>query len=490
MWVHKQPLRALYILLLFHFLGTKLSAQPIITVVQQKLCGAVQCATISYNDSTQTDWRAFDKLRDFLEDAFPNVHRKLKREIIGGHSLLFEWAGTDSTRLPVMLYAHQDVVPIETHEDDGWSHPAFGGEIADGYIWGRGTLDTKGLIIAMMEAAEQLLTAGFTPRSTIYFAFGHDEEVGGNYGAANIAKFLQARNVRLGMLLDEGLGVIQAAFSPTDPPVALIGMAEKGQANIELKVRAEGGHSSAPPFETAIGTLSTAIGKLQVNPMSPRLTPLVIASLKSAAHLMDGKTRFAMRNVGLLKGQIIKALAKDPLTDILIRTKMTPTIINGGLKSNVLPKEVNAILNVRLLQGDSIESVLAHIHEVVGDTRVEVKVLPDANDPSPVTSSKTPEFAMLSSTIGDIYTGAVICPALMPAGTDSKNFTPICTNIFRFSPFSLPREESGRVHNHDERISLQSCNDLLAFYTLLFQNLSLDWKNGRPDKNNHDKGDQ
>ncbi|MFN8394269.1 MAG: M20/M25/M40 family metallo-hydrolase [Bacteroidia bacterium] len=455
--------------------------------LHQKLSRALQFPTISYSDSSLTDWSAYRGFVQFLKDGFPNVHREMELEILGGHALLFKWQGRNAESQPVMFYAHQDVVPVESEDGEGWKFPPFSGEIAEGFVWGRGALDTKSLIICMMEAADRLIAVGFQPSSTIYIALGHDEEVGGNWGAARIARALRERDIRLDWVLDEGLGVIDGAFKDSDPPIALVAMAEKGHANIELRVKGGGGHSAAPPFETVIGTLALALDRLAKNPMEERMLPLVMESLRNAAPLMDKKTQFALKNARLLRKQILAALAKDPLTDAIIRTKISPTIIQGGLKSNVLPKEASVILNVRILPGDSIGSVVEHIRQTIHDDRVEITVMDDPTEPSPVTSHQSQEFAALSETIRDIYPTVIVSPTLMPAGTDSKHFIPLSDNLFRFSPFRIHKDEGSRIHNTNERISLAAVDDMLAFYMLLFQTLPL---HGRTSEKNHGAGDR
>jgi carboxypeptidase PM20D1 len=439
------------------------------TSLAEKLAAAIRFPTISYTDSNKTDWSAFAQMQQMLRRNFPRVHAALDCKVIGGHSLLYTWQGSDTTRLPVMYYAHQDVVPVETEDGTGWTHPPFSGAIDSGYIWGRGALDIKSLIICQMEAAERLLAAGFQPEGTIYFGYGHDEEVGGNGGAAQIAAYFDAQHVHLGWVMDEGLSLILGAFQETDPPIALVGLAEKGHANIELRVLGEGGHSAAPPLETVIGTLAIALDRLQKNQMEEQLLPLVLVSLQNAAPLMDKKTQLALNHVGIFKRVILKALGKDPRTDAIIRTKMSPTTIQGGVKTNVLPKEAKVNLNVRTMPGDSIAHVMAHIREVIDDPRVLIDLLPDATEASPITDHQSPEFALIRSAILGVYPTAIVSPALMPAGTDSKHFIHLSDNLFRFSPYCIHKNEAGRIHNTDERIAVTAIDDVLAFYMYMFQ---------------------
>jgi carboxypeptidase PM20D1 len=269
--------------------------------------------------------------------------------------------------------------------------------------------------------------------------------------------------------MDEGLSLILGAFHETDPPIALVGLAEKGHANIQLKVLGDGGHSAAPPLETVIGTLAIALDRLQKNQMEEHLLPLVMVSLQNAAPLMDKKTQFALNHVGLLKPIILKQLGKDARTDAIIRTKMSPTIITGGVKSNVLPKEATVNLNVRTMPGDSIAHVMEHIRTVIDDPRVLISLLPDPTEASPVTKHESPEFGLVRSAILGVYPTAIVSPALMPAGTDSKHFIRLSDNLFRFSPYCIHKDEAGRIHNTDERISLKAIDDVLAFYMFMLQ---------------------
>ncbi len=469
MWrARRLPTRFLLVFLI-SILTAAIGAAQASLSLEDKVAAIIQFPTVSHADTSLTDWKAFDDLQSNLRADFPLVHTHMELHVLGGHSLLYKWAGADPSQLPVMFYAHQDVVPVETEDGSGWTHPPFSGAIADGYIWGRGALDTKSLIVCQLEAAERLLAAGYQPEGTIYFAYGHDEEVGGNQGAAHIAEFLNARGIKMAWVLDEGLSLILGAFSETDPPIALVGLAEKGHANIELKVLGDGGHSAAPPMETVIGTLAIALDRLQKHQMEEHLLPLVIESLVNAAPLMDKKTQLAMSNVGFFKRIILKALAKDPRTDAIIRTKMSPTIITGGVKNNVLPKEVRANLNVRTMPGDSISDVIAHINSIIDDPRVIVTLLPDATEASPITSHQSLQFEGIKSAVIDIYPSAIVSPALMPAGTDSKHFLELSKNLYRFSPFCIHKDEASRIHNTDERIGVEACRDMLAFYMLLYQ---------------------
>lgn len=442
----------------------------------EKLAGALRFPTIAHIDTLETDWDSFFAFQKYLAHQFPRLHSTLELETIGGHSLLFKWKGKYAETLPIMFNHHQDVVPADTSMAGAWTYPPFEGKIADGYIWGRGALDTKGPMLAIMEAIEQLIESGFQPPCDIYLALGQDEEVGGMNGARKIAKTLEARNIKMALIFDEGPSVVEAIFEENNPPVALVGLAEKGAVNIQLTAKGLGGHSSIPPFETAIGKMAAAISKVEQNPMPARLLPITLESFRSVAPLLDGKTQFALKNANLLRGQILKALAKEPITDALIRTKISPTVIEGGYKENVLPREVRANLNVRLLQGDSISSVLAYLKEIINDPDIEFQVVPGFVEASPITSSQTAQFAHFKASMLEVYPDAIVSPTLMPAGTDSKNYTRLSENIFRCSPFKIGKEEAERIHNNDERIAISSLENLVHFYRNFIESLPSEWK--------------
>lgn len=461
-------------LLFFLLLNTGTYAQQALSL-EEKVAGALRFQTISYNDTAKTDWRNFDGFQAYLKIQFPRLHALVLPERIGGHSLLYRWEGKHPSLLPIMFNLHQDVVPVANTHGTAWTYPPFDGTIADGYVWGRGALDTKGPLVALMAAIEQLISEGFQPPCDVYIALGQDEEIGGLQGAFNIAKVLSERKIRLAFVLDEGPSVVEDVFDANDPPVALIGLAEKGFANIELTANGVGGHSSIPSFETAIGTMAAALQKIKKHPMPQHLLPLTLEGLEGVAPIMDKKTQFAIKNNRLLKGQILKAMAKEPITDAVTRTKISPTMINGGIKANILPREVTAILNVRLLQGDSLADVLAHLKKVINDKRVDIKAWPSYTEASPITSSKTTQFALLKSSILEVHPSALISPTLMPAGTDSKNFTGLSENLFRFSPFKIPKAEAERIHNNDERIPIAACQEMQQFYKVLIQKLPEKW---------------
>jgi len=389
---------------------------------------------------------------------------------MGGHSLLFSWKGKDERLKPVLLMAHMDVVPVDAATESSWHHPPFSGQVADGYIWGRGTMDDKGSVIAILEAAENLLTSGFEPQRTIYLAFGHDEEVGGNNGAANIAAALRSRGVELEFVLDEGLNILSGIISGLSSPVALIGIAEKGYLTLRLTIETPGGHSSMPPADTAIGVMSRALHKLSASPFSSRLDGPTRRMLEFIGPEMAWSKRLVLANLWLFDPLVRRQLAASPLTNATIRTTVAPTIINAGVQENVLPTRAAAVLNVRILPGETIAGAIEHVRKTIDDPKIQLTSLPVSMEPSSVSDIESPSFTLLHRTIRQISPEAIVAPSLLVAATDSRHYSALTKNIYRFLPITLRPEDTKRYHGIDERISIQDYERCVRFYAQLIRN--------------------
>ena len=228
-----------------------------------RLSEAIQFKTISFESGTESNTDPFRDFHAFLAKSFPRVHAQLTREVVNDHSLLYTWKGKDDRLKPILLMAHMDVVPVDPDSEKLWTHAPFSGQVADGYVWGRGTMDDKVSVLGILEAVEKLLADGFQPQCTVYLAFGHDEEIGGQQGAAKIAALLSQRDVQPEFVLDEGSAITDGIIPGVAAPVAMIGIGEKGDLSLQLTVTSPGGHSSLPPSESAIGILSRAIDKVE-----------------------------------------------------------------------------------------------------------------------------------------------------------------------------------------------------------------------------------
>lgn len=428
----------------------------------EHLSQAVRFRTVSYVDRTKCDRAEFLKLHGMLEQAYPLVHKYLVREKVNELSLLYKWPGS-ALHLPILLTCHADVVPVEEGTESKWTHDPFAGDIADGHVWGRGTLDIKSQMIAIMEAVETLLSFGFQPSRDIYIAFGHDEEIGGQEGAAKISELLASRGVRLEWVLDEGGAVTEGAMKGVEPPIAFIGTCEKGYADIRITVKSAGGHSSTPPKFTALGALAEAITRVQENPMPPRLTPAVSQMLSTVGPYMPSPMRLVSCNPGLFRQLLFRDFSRNPSTNALVRTTFAPTMARASDAPNVLPQSAWAVVNSRILPGDSVQSVLDHLTRVLRGTGAEVELI-RGTEPTRISDNAAAGYKAIQSCITRVFPGSVVTPYLVCGGTDARKYEPVAENIYRFSPYQIKYEDLGLMHGTNERISLENLDRAVRFY--------------------------
>jgi carboxypeptidase PM20D1 len=438
----------------------------------ERLAAAVQLPTVSGEDPAGIDPRPFLALHRQLEEDFPATHAALRREVIGGLSLLFTWPGSDPALQPILLMGHTDVVPVEPGTEEQWTHRPFSGAIAQGYVWGRGTTDDKPTVLGTLEAVEMLLNEGFQPRRTVLLAFGHDEEVGGSEGARAIATLLRERGVRLAMVLDEG-GVIGDGLLPgLRPPTALVGVAEKGYASVELIARASGGHSSMPPPSTAIGTLAAAITRLEERQMPARLDGASRDLFLNIGPELPLAQRAAFANLWLTRPLVLRQLAGTPSSNAMVRTTSAATLVQGGTRDNVLPGRASAVVNFRILPGDSVEGVLNHVRAVVGGDGVTVRLAGEAWNPSPVSPHDGPEFAAIERTIRGLVPNALVTPYLVLGATDARHYAGLTDNVFRFLPIRMDPAALERIHGTNERIAVEDYALAIRFYRRLIREMA------------------
>ncbi|MDA2916571.1 M20 family peptidase [Nitrospinae bacterium AH_259_B05_G02_I21] len=441
------------------------------------LARAIRFRTISYRNPAKFDPNEFLGLRSHLEQAFPKVHSTLKREVVGDFSLLYTWEGIDPNLKPLLLMGHMDVVPIESGTGDKWTYSPFAGRIADGFIWGRGTMDDKVSVLGILETVELLLAEGFQPRRTVYLAFGHDEEVGGFRGAAKIAALLHDREVELEFTLDEGFAITERILPMIAAPVAMVGIAEKGYLTLQLTVETEKtiggcGHSSMPQPHTTIGTLSIAIQKLEANPLPARITEPVRQLFEYVGPEMDLVGRIVFANLWLLEPVVKSILARKPSTNALIRTTTAVTMIKGGNKENALPCKAEAVVNFRALPGESNDSVIDHVRMTINNPQIRIRPLNPAAEPSPISNTSSPSFRYLHRTIRQIFPDVVVAPSLTIGGTDSKHYASLSNEVYRFLPLWLKQkeEDTSRFHGTNERIAIEHYADIVRFYVQLIRN--------------------
>lgn len=440
--------------------------------IARRFARALTFPTISNDDRTDIDVEAFLGLHAYLEQTYPELHATLLRETVNDLSLLYTWEGTEPDLDPVVLMGHLDVVPVIPGTEGDWAHDPYGGEIVDGEIWGRGALDDKSSVMAIVEAVEQLIGEGHRPRRTIYLAFGHDEEVGGPDGAGAIADLLEQRGAEpYAFVLDEGGAIADGLLPGMDGKVAIIGIAEKGFVNLELRVEGEGGHSSTPPEHTNIGILAAAISRLEDNPFPARLDGAAESMFDYLGPEMPFTSRLVFANMWLTRPVVTRLLVSDPTSASMVRTTTAVTIIDGGVKSNVLPINATAVVNHRILPGETRETVAARVRAVIDDDRVQVREVTSNADPSPVSDPETAAFALLGRTLRQVAPEEIlVAPYLVMGGTDAKYYSGRSPNVYRFLPVMVGQDGLRLAHGTNERLSVDSLGLAVRYMIQLIRN--------------------
>lgn len=438
----------------------------------EHLAAALRIPTVSFEDPGEWKAEPFLALHQYLETTFPKTHHVLKRETVSGYSLLYTWQGKSANLKPILLLSHMDVVPAADETLKEWTHPPFEGQIDGGYIWGRGAVDDKAGVLSILQATEMLIDQGFQPDRTMYFAFGHDEELSGLHGAVTIASLLASRGVQPEFVLDEG-GLIANGFFPgVIRPIALVGVAEKGYLSLKLSVPGTNGHSSMPPEHTSIGILSKAIEEIENHPMPSRIAGATRSMFEYLGPEMPSAARIALANLWLLQPLVKMGMQMEPGSAAMVRTTTAVTVIRGGVKDNVLPGEATAVVNFRILPGDSVQSVVEHTRSVIHNPAVKVETLGSTSEPSFESDADGPEFSTVRKTIAQVFPEALIAPYLVVGATDSRHYAKLTHNIFRFAPLTAKEEDMERIHGINERISVKDFANCVRFYRQLILNSS------------------
>ena len=454
-------------------LATKVAFVPVAldeSAMAQRLSAAIAFATISATpESPSLD--AFHALQARLAADFPRVHAQLAHESINDASLLFRWNGRGECA-PLLLAAHQDVVPVEPGTESGWTHPPFAGVIADGYVWGRGAIDDKASLLAILEAVEHLLGEGFVPECPVYLAFGHDEEIGGTHGAKAMAELLHTRGVTPAFVLDEGGALTQGSFAGLDVPLATVGVAEKGYLSVRLSARGEGGHSSMPPRTSAIGRVATAVSALERNRPPAAISDVQRELLRRTAPHLPFAQRLALANLWISAPVVESLLSASPVTDATLRTTTAPTMFHAGIKDNVLAQQAEAVVNFRIRPGDSIDGVLAHVRRVIDDAQVEVSRYDDfGTEPTAPAPWDNAAFNSIDTALrrASPEEQIVVAPYVTNGATDARHYTVLTPNLYRFAAFKLQADELATFHGTDERIAVAEHARAARFYIALLR---------------------
>jgi carboxypeptidase PM20D1 len=433
--------------------------------VVKVLSKLIRCRTVSRPDAKLMDWKEFDKLHQILKDDFPLVYQNLTCEVIGNGNLLYFWKGQNSDDEPIFLTAHQDVVPEGNTEE--WEHGPFDGDVADGFVWGRGTFDVKIQIAGILAAVENLLKSGFVPKRSLYIGFGTNEEVAGD-GAVKLAEELARRGIHFHMLLDEGGAVMDQLMKQIRSHVAVVGVAEKGHVNYRLSVRKKGGHSSSPANPTSLGILGRAMYRVERAQMPCHLA----VPMKWFFDAVGGNTRGAFSvlfsNIWISRPLVFLIFRLNPKFAAFIRTTHAVTMCRGSEAANVISDESSAVVNVRIMNPDDFESVSRWLKKVIRDRRVKIELMKGELQSS-VSPIHCEQFENLRMVINSIFDDTIAVPYFMAGGSDARFYSKICDHIYRFSPAFLDFDELGRMHNSNERLSVENCGRALDFYMTLIR---------------------
>jgi carboxypeptidase PM20D1 len=430
----------------------------------QNLAAAIRIRTISHQDPHENEPAEWDRLHAWLQSTYPAAHAAMTRELVAGHTLVYTWAGKDPSLAPILLMAHQDVVPVTAGTEGDWTHPPFDGVVDATAVWGRGAVDDKGALVAIFEALESLANSGFLPQRTIYIVSGHDEEAGGS-GAKAAAALLQQRGVRPEYVLDEGMLIVED-FPLLGRPVALIGVGEKGYATLKITAPAEGGHSSAPPAETGVEVLARAVLAITGKPFQMKFEGPAADMVRALAPDASLLVRVAVANEWLFRPLLVRQIASTPAGAASLHTTIAPTMLRGSPKENVLPQDATAWINYRIAPGTTAADVMQRARTATRTMKVELAWEGTAYDPPRVSSIDSRAYRVLSAlAAGD--TNLPVAPGLVTATTDSRYMTTLTDNIYRFAPIAASLDELKMIHGTNERMTLDDLRRTVDFYARL-----------------------
>ncbi|MFD1630509.1 M20/M25/M40 family metallo-hydrolase [Pseudopedobacter beijingensis] len=469
------------------------SAQPIVESVSDsalyRFSQGIKIPTVSVGELGVFNFEPFEQLVTYLKSAYPEVHRNTQQYTVNnGFGHVYIWKGKNSSLKPILFLSHIDVVtpgdaPVKNETSDNifqpqdkplpspteiakeWEYGPFSGAVAGGRIYGRGTMDMKGMLFSLMESMTALMKSGFVPERDIYLALGCDEEVGGLRGAKKIAEDFKSKGLTFDAVFDEGGVVMQkGALDGVNTDVALIGLAEKGFLSAKIKVNGLGGHSSIPPLQSAIGKAAVIMQRLETEQMKPTLTPLIKDFFQNVGGEMPFTSRMAIANTWLLEPILLKQLTKTNTTNALIRTTTALTMMKGSDGTNVLSPQVEFVVNFRILPGNTIEEVKKHIAKACEGFDTEVEEIDNTRKASKVSPTNARGYKIIAKTIKSIYPDALITPYLTLGGTDSYKYEIVSDNVYRFIPFAINNYEQQSIHSTNEYISIENYGRMIKYF--------------------------
>jgi carboxypeptidase PM20D1 len=445
----------------------KLAVPPAFNLAEaaKHLGAAIRFQTVSHQEASENKLEEWQKLNSWMQATYPAAHAEMAREVIADRTLIYHWQGSDAAAKPIILMAHQDVVPVTEGTEKDWLHQPFGGEIVDNAVWGRGAIDDKGSLISLFEALEALAKSGFKPKRSIWIVSGHDEEVGG-YGATASNRLLASRNIRSLFTIDEGSVIIEDA-PIIDAPAILIGVAEKGYGTLKVTAKAPGGHSSMPPKEIGTVTIAKAVIAINDRQFPSEFQAPVTTMMETFAGQKGGLQKVAFANRWLFGGLIKQRAASRPAAAAMLHTTVAPTMLQGSPKENVLPQSANAVINYRIAPWNSANDVLESAKVAVGKLPVTFEWTRPPREPSPISSSMSQGWKLVRAAAQAEAPGAIVAPYLVVAGTDGGKMSKVSEDVYRFAPIRLKSKDAAMIHGTNEHMTLPNLERVIRFYARL-----------------------
>ncbi len=429
-------------------------------ILAQHLSAVVQCATVSNADINTFHWAEFEKLHKLLETFYPHIYANMTLEQVGQAGLQFSYKPAQTTKAPLLLMAHQDVV--EVGDRSQWNFEPFGGDIVDGIVRGRGTTDCKHILISELEAVDSLFAEGWRPDYDLYLSFGYAEEVylANDVDAAEkLVRNLDAKGVQLGLVIDEGGNLFYEKGGLLSARIAL---AEKSCVNYEIYCDSPGGHSSKPGKGTALGKVAKAVVNIEEHPFPYRLTPLIEDHLKSVSSLLEEPRKSIYADPKGHWDELCKLAEDDVELDAMLHTTIAFTMASASNQHNVLPSHATVCLNTRILQGDTVASVQAYMEQYLPEG-VKIRHI-SGKDPVPASTTDSEAYKMISSVLKGMYGDKLlVIPFLFLGASDSRYYKRIADNVLLFSGY-LKDERWGEMHQVNERIPVDAIKGSVDFF--------------------------
>ena len=427
----------------------------------EKLSRMVRCETVSVPGEAQRE--KFLAFHRELESLFPLVHAKLEKTEIDGN-LLFFWKGKSSEK-PLVLMSHQDVVPAE----GAWERPPFSGEIADGKVWGRGASDTKCSVMAFFQAVEELLETGFVPEHDVYLSSSCTEEWAGD-GCPKLVAELKHRGVRPYIVCDEGGGIISEPMGGIHGNFAMIGVFEKGKADVRFTARSDGGHASTPKPHSPIANLAAFVNDVETHRVFRRRLPKEVAAMfETLAPYASFPMKWIFGNLWLFRPVLLQVLpAISAQAGAMIRTTIAFTMQTGSAACNVMPQEATVSANMRFIPHQGMKDSLEIIRKRAEKHGLETEVLA-ATDYTPSADLNGDAFRTLCGVAAETFPGCPASPYVMTGATDARFYQEICDHVFRFAPVIYGPEQMKGMHGLNENIGIDCLPGAVDFYRNLIR---------------------